>query len=218
MLSDRPNILTQTHLGKTPLSEKKLGEKRDREGSKGVWRQEMEGGGCGGRHRAGVWFLPTRSGHPPGDPAPTQPSRAHLPSTLSSHPGHSSCFIYNNNQFLNISVFGGDKSQLRHTGSFPDQRSNPGPPLWEHGVVATGPPGKSPSYSEFLILRNSPVFSAEESTDFSGFGSEREGVCPSFTTASFAGQQSDPALLSTSSESSEKPTDKTLSSSDIPGG
>ena len=48
--------------------------------------------------------------------------------------------------------------KLRHTGSlvaackllvaacgieFPDQGSNPGPLHWEHGVLATGPPGKS---------------------------------------------------------------------------
>ena len=26
---------------------------------------------------------------------------------------------------------------------FPSQRSNPGPMLWEHGVLGAGPPGKS---------------------------------------------------------------------------
>ena len=29
---------------------------------------------------------------------------------------------------------------------FPDQRSNPGPLHWKHGVLATGPPGKSLNY------------------------------------------------------------------------
>ena len=28
---------------------------------------------------------------------------------------------------------------------FPDQESIPGPLHWEHGVLATGPPGKSPN-------------------------------------------------------------------------
>ena len=52
------------------------------------------------------------------------------------------------NCFLGLSL-----SLLWHTGSsifvaareisFPDQGWNPGPPHWEHGIVATGPPGKS---------------------------------------------------------------------------
>ena len=29
---------------------------------------------------------------------------------------------------------------------FPDQGANPGPLHWEHGVLATGPPGKSPLF------------------------------------------------------------------------
>ena len=55
--------------------------------------------------------------------------------------------------------------QLQHTGSssaacellvaacgiqFPDQGSNPGPLHWECGVLATGPPGKSPRMGEIL--------------------------------------------------------------------
>ena len=40
---------------------------------------------------------------------------------------------------------GAQDLQLQHVGSsFPDQRSNLGPLHWEHGVLATGPPGKSP--------------------------------------------------------------------------
>ena len=37
------------------------------------------------------------------------------------------------------------KSQLQQAYGIqlPDQGSNPGPPHWEHGVLATGPPGKS---------------------------------------------------------------------------
>ena len=43
---------------------------------------------------------------------------------------------------------------LQHTNSlvvacgiqFPDQGSNPGPLHWEHGVPATGPPGKSQNH------------------------------------------------------------------------
>ena len=58
-----------------------------------------------------------------------------------------------------IYLFGCTRSQLQHEGSFlvgscklfveackiqfPDQVSNLGPLHWEHGVLATGPPGKS---------------------------------------------------------------------------
>ena len=36
--------------------------------------------------------------------------------------------------------------------SFPDQESNQGPLHWELRVLATGPPGKSPSTNDFYIL------------------------------------------------------------------
>ena len=34
---------------------------------------------------------------------------------------------------------------------FPDQGSNPGPLHWERGVLATGPPGKSPK--DFYLVK-----------------------------------------------------------------
>ena len=46
-------------------------------------------------------------------------------------------------------------SQLQHVCriQFPDQGSNPGPLHWEHGVLPTGPPGKSlfKSFAHFLV-------------------------------------------------------------------
>ena len=53
--------------------------------------------------------------------------------------------------FVNIYLFGCAGSWLQHVGSlftacaiyFPDQGESPGSLHWEHGVLATGPPGKS---------------------------------------------------------------------------
>ena len=66
---------------------------------------------------------------------------------------HQFCF------FFSVCLFGCAGSQLWHTGSpifvgacgifaaqgiwFPDQGLSLGPLHWEHGVLATGPPGKS---------------------------------------------------------------------------
>ena len=59
---------------------------------------------------------------------------------------------------MSLSLFGCSGSELWHEGSlvvacelfitacgveFPDQGSNPSPLLWEHGVLDTGPLGKS---------------------------------------------------------------------------
>ena len=45
---------------------------------------------------------------------------------------------------------------MRHAElSTPDQGSNPGPPPWEHGVLPTGPPGKS-----LLMLFSQEIFNA----------------------------------------------------------
>ena len=43
-------------------------------------------------------------------------------------------------------------SQLQHACGiqFPDQGSNPGPLHWEHGLLTTAPPGKSPSSLFYL--------------------------------------------------------------------
>ena len=56
--------------------------------------------------------------------------------------------------FLFVYSFGSTRYQLQHAGSlvvtcgisFPDQGSNPGPLHWEHGVLDSGPPGKSLQY------------------------------------------------------------------------
>ena len=52
------------------------------------------------------------------------------------------CTVKQNYEFIYLS--GCTKSQLRHVGvQFSREGSNPGPPLWERGVLATGPPEKS---------------------------------------------------------------------------
>ena len=52
------------------------------------------------------------------------------------------------------------KSQLRHACGiqFPDQISNPGPLHWEHGVLSTVPPGKSP-VNEFRMKEGNRTLS-----------------------------------------------------------
>ena len=53
-------------------------------------------------------------------------------------------------------LFGCTESYLQHVGSkFPDQGLKPGPLHWELRVLATGPPGKSPSK---FILQKYPIF------------------------------------------------------------
>ena len=54
------------------MKREKLGEKREREreGSEGVWRQEVEGEAVG-EGTGGVWFQPRPApDHPLGDPCP----------------------------------------------------------------------------------------------------------------------------------------------------
>ena len=50
------------------------------------------------------------------------------------------------------------QTQLTHVESFPDRGSNLGPPLWERGASATGPPGKSRNLGDncHLSLCSSP--------------------------------------------------------------
>ena len=45
--------------------------------------------------------------------------------------------------FFNIGLFSCIGSWLQHMGSL-DQGLNPGPLHWEHGILATGPPGEPP--------------------------------------------------------------------------
>ena len=48
---------------------------------------------------------------------------------------------------------------------FPEQELNPGPLPWKHGVLATGPPGKSPhifTSSPWLLLRDCAVEDGEQ--------------------------------------------------------
>ena len=45
---------------------------------------------------------------------------------------------------------------------FPDQGSNPGPLHWEHRVLATGPPGKSPGHTFKLTSLFSEMYGTHE--------------------------------------------------------
>ena len=72
------------------------------------WREGAVGEGT----RRCLVPAPAPSRPPAGDPCPNPAPEGPPSSVLSGHPGHSSCFVYNN-KFFNICVFGSDKSQLR---------------------------------------------------------------------------------------------------------
>ena len=84
--------------------------------------------------------------------------------------GQEQCSCFSLSLFNNINyLFGCTRSELRYELpsifiaacgplvavcgiQFLDQRLNPGPLLWEHGITATGPPGKSPSWFSWYPL------------------------------------------------------------------